>query len=259
MEAILSAHSLSVGYRNGKSTTTLLDNLDLSLRQGRLTALLGRNGAGKSTLLRVLSRSDKPLNGTVMLRGVDINTLSAAEWARLMAIVTTERINAGALTVTELVALGRQPHTGLLGRLDSDDRGIVADAIDKVGLTDKADRHIATLSDGERQKAMIARALAQQTPLILLDEPTAFLDVASRIDTLQLLRHITSDMGKTVLLSTHDVSQTLLMADDLWVIGSDNIMRCGTTRALIDDGTLDRVFAGGNIRFNATRLDYEPA
>ena len=257
LEEILTTRDLAVGYRDGKRVKRLLENVNLGLRSGRLTALLGRNGAGKSTLLRALSRGDKPIDGTIMLRGIDIGTLSNDEWSRLVAIVTTDRIAAGALTVTELVALGRQPYTGLLGRLDADDRDIVADAIAAGGLNDKASRYIATLSDGERQKAMVARALAQQTPIIMLDEPTAFLDVASRIDILRLLRHVTDDLGRTILLSTHDISQTLTVTDDLWVIDRMGNVHSGKSTDLISNGTLNNVFPVGSVRFNPEHMDYE--
>ncbi len=257
LEEILTTRDLAVGYRDGKRVKRLLENVNLGLRSGHLTALLGRNGAGKSTLLRALSRSDKPIEGSITLRGIDIGTLSNAEWSRLVAIVTTDRIAAGALTVTELVALGRQPYTGLLGWLDNDDRDIVAQAVNDVGLNDKASRYISSLSDGERQKAMVARALAQQTPIILLDEPTAFLDVASRIEILRLLRHVTDDLGRTVLLSTHDVGQTLTVTDDLWVIDREGRVHSGATHAIIDSGVLDTVFPNGTVRFNPARMEYE--
>ena len=186
--SIFATHNLAVGYRNGKNTVTLLKGLNLNLEQGKLVALLGQNGAGKSTLLRALTCDERPLDGSIEVNGRNLQEMSQKDRSRLIGLVSTERIQAGALTVTELVGLGRQPHTGFLGRLDDEDRVIVRQSMADAGIIGKADEYMASLSDGERQKAMIARALAQQTPIIILDEPTAFLDVASRIETMRLLQ-----------------------------------------------------------------------
>ena len=156
---ILATHDLAVGYRNGKTAVTLLSGLNLSLQQGRLVALLGQNGAGKSTLLRALTCDERPLAGTVEAGGKNLHDMSQKDRSRLIGLVSTERIQAGALTVTELVGLGRQPHTGFLGRLDDEDRAIVRQSMQDAGIIGKADEYMASLSDGERQKAMIARAL----------------------------------------------------------------------------------------------------
>ncbi len=252
MGAILTTHSLEVGY-DGKP---LLGNMTLSLHGGEMTALLGRNGAGKSTLLKVLTRAERPLGGTITVNGREIWQYTASQWARTMSVVTTERTMVGALTVTEVVSLGRQPHTGVLGRLNATDRDIVRHAIDAVGMNDLATRYFASLSDGERQKAMIARAIAQQTLIIVLDEPTAFLDVASRIETMQLLHDIARTEGVAVLLSSHDVSQSVTVADKLWVIDSARRLHDGTPDEIIGKGTMNNVFENQHIRFDRTRLDY---
>ena len=206
--AILTARELAVGYRNGSQTTTLLSGLNLNLEKGKLVALLGQNGAGKSTLLRALTCDERPLAGSIEVNGRDLLEMSQKDRSRIIGLVSTERIQAGALTVTELVGLGRQPHTGFLGRLDDEDRAIIQQSMADAGIISKANDYMASLSDGERQKAMIARALAQQTPIIILDEPTAFLDVASRIETMRLLQTLAHDRGKAVLLSSHDNSAT---------------------------------------------------
>ena len=205
-DAIYTTHDLAVGYRNGKTAVTLLHGLNLSLEKGKLVALLGQNGAGKSTLLRALTCDERPLSGTIEVNGWNLADMSQKDRSRLIGLVSTERIQAGALTVTELVGLGRQPHTGFLGRLDDEDHEIVRQAMEDAGIIGKAGEYMSSLSDGERQKAMIARALAQQTPIIILDEPTAFLDVASRIETMRLLQTLAHERGKAVLLSSHDIS-----------------------------------------------------
>ena len=254
--AILTARDLAVGYRNGSQTTTLLSGLNLNLEKGKLVALLGQNGAGKSTLLRALTCDERPLAGSIEVNGRDLLEMSQKDRSRLIGLVSTERIQAGALTVTELVGLGRQPHTGFLGRLDDEDRAIIQQSMADAGIISKANDYMASLSDGERQKAMIARALAQQTPIIILDEPTAFLDVASRIETMRLLQTLAHDRGKAVLLSSHDISQSLMLADELWLITTDREVLTGTTQQLLADGAMDRLFVNREIHFNPTILDY---
>lgn len=254
--AIFITHDLAVGYRNGKNEVTLLKDLNLSLEKGKLVALLGQNGAGKSTLLRALTCDERPLAGTIEVNGRNLLEMSQKDRSRLIGLVSTERIQAGALTVTELVGLGRQPHTGFLGRLDDEDRAIVRQAMVDSGIIGKAGEYVASLSDGERQKAMIAKALAQQTPIIILDEPTAFLDVASRIETMRLLQTLAHDRGKAVLLSSHDISQSLMLADELWLITTDRQVLTGETARLVADGAMDHLFDNRSIHFNPQILDY---
>ena len=254
--AILTTRDLAVGYRNGKNAVTLLKDLNLALEKGKLVALLGQNGAGKSTLLRALTCDERPLAGTIEVNGRSLSEMSQKDRSRLIGLVSTERIQAGALTVTELVGLGRQPHTGFLGRLDEQDREIVRQAMADAGIIGKADEYMASLSDGERQKAMIARALAQQTPIIILDEPTAFLDVASRIETMRLLQSLAHERGKAVLLSSHDVSQSLMLANELWLITTDRQVLTGPPKQLVDDGAMNRLFENRDIHFNPNILDY---
>lgn len=255
-KAILTTRDLAVGYRNGKQAVTLLSDLNLVLEKGRLVALLGQNGAGKSTLLRALTCDEQPLNGNIEVNGMNLQEMSQKDRSRLIGLVSTERIQAGALTVRELVGLGRQPHTGFLGRLDDEDRAIVQQAMTDAGIIGKADEYMASLSDGERQKAMIARALAQQTPIIILDEPTAFLDVASRIETMRLLQTLAHDRGKAVLLSSHDISQSLMLADELWLITTDSQVLTGDTEKLVAGGAMNRLFSNSEIHFNPQILDY---
>lgn len=253
----LSAANLAVGYRQGKKSTAIMKGLNLTLERGAVTALLGRNGAGKSTLLRALTGAERPLEGTVAIGGRDTATMGSREMSRLVGLVSTERIAAGGLTVAELVALGRQPHTGFLGRLSAHDREVVERAIASVGMGHKAQSHMAQLSDGERQKAMIARAIAQETPIIVLDEPTAFLDVASRIRLMRLLHTLARSQGKAVLLSSHDVAQSLLLADALWVIADERSMACGRTEDVVMSGALQHMFADPEIEFSPDICDFE--
>ncbi len=254
---ILTTHSLTVGYRKGKRPTAILSSLNLKIEAGTVVALLGRNGAGKSTLIRAITGAEQPIDGRVVIGGRDMAAMSSRELSRMVGLVSTERVAVGGLTVTELVELGRQPHTGFTGRLSASDRQKVAEAINSVGMSHMAGRHMAELSDGERQKVMIAKAIAQETPLIVLDEPTAFLDVASRIRTMQLLHSLARTQGKAVLLSSHDVQQSLLLADALWVITDDGRMVSGTTEEVVMSGAMSRTFADASIAFSPTMCDYE--
>ncbi len=254
---LYATHHLSVGYRQGKNVSVLLSNLNLTLNAGKLVALLGQNGAGKSTLLCTLTCDEKPIAGNIAVNGIDIANISQRERSRTIGLVSTDRIQAGALTVTELVELGRQPYTGIFGRLGKEDRKIVTEAIESVGITAKADSYVAQLSDGERQKAMIARALAQQTPIIMLDEPTAYLDAASRIETMKLLATLAHEQNKAILLSTHDISRSLLLCDELWIISHERNVLTGTTDQMLNSPAMNQVFSSQNIIFNPTHCDYE--
>ena len=177
--------------------------------------------------------------------------------ARLIGLVSTDRVSTGGLTVTELVALGRQPHTGFLGRMSNSDHEAVERAIGMVGISHKAVSFMAELSDGERQKVMIAKALAQETPIIVLDEPTAFLDAASRIEVMNLLDRLAHQDGKAILLTTHDISRSLLLADTLWVITADRKVVTADTKTMINSDIMNQVFASQSVRFNPTTCDYE--
>lgn len=251
---MLTLEGLTTGYRGN---APLLRGINAGLERGTLTALLGANGAGKSTLLATLAGRLRPLEGRVCIDGRDISRLSPVEMARLVSVVFPERGMGGALTVEQTVALGRHPHTGFLGRLTGSDRRIVNEAMEAMGIERLRERHTATLSDGERQKVMIARAIAQQTPVMLLDEPTAFLDVAARLDSLSLLRRLATELNVAVLLSTHDVAPALnAPADALWLLPGDGSMPSGTPEELAADGTLDRLFGARGVYFDRNAGDF---
>ena len=256
---ILKTDNLTVGYQARKHAepTCVLSHLDLTLPKASLTLLIGANGSGKSTLLRTLSGAQPAIAGAVSIDGRTIAELPLRERAKLLALVYTDRTGGGGLTVRELVALGRQPYTGFIGRLSADDKATVDRALQAVGIAHKADCYTATLSDGERQKAMIARALAQQTPLIILDEPTAFLDIASRLEVMQLLARLVKEDNKTILLSTHDLASAISVADRLWVVDAINrTIIEGPSENLIADGTMDRVFPERPVRYNPAINDF---
>lgn len=249
---LLEAIDLTIGYRSKALTAPL----SLTLRRGELTALIGRNGAGKSTLLRTLTGELKPISGQVLLLGRPFADHSRKQRAAVIAIVTTDPLQVGALTVEELVALGRDPHTGLTGRLEEADRRAIAEAMKAVGISHKKGEFVACLSDGERQKALIARALAQDTPLIILDEPFSFLDVAARIDILRTLRRLSSEQGKCILFSSHDVSQALRMAERVCMFTADGSFLASTAEQLITSGEINELFDNDGVRFDPSQTDF---
>ncbi len=254
---------LSIGYREGKSTpTAVLEDINATLHAGEMTCLLGANGIGKSTLLRTLSGFQPPIAGTIMLHRNDgeqiteLQDMSHAEMARTVSVVLTGKTDVQNLTVEELVSLGRSPYTGFWGNLKAKDKEVVGHAIEQVGIRHLQGRMVQTLSDGERQKVMIAKALAQQTPVILLDEPTAFLDFPSKVEMLQLLHRLAHDTGKLILLSTHDLELALQLADCLWIFQKGKTMRTGTPQELTDNGILKDFIENGNVRFERGRIRF---
>ena len=244
----LSIGDATVGYRNGKTVVPVVTAINATLSVGEVVALIGMNGAGKSTLLRTLSASQQPLSGKVEFKMGDVASLSSAELAKCVSVVLTEN-DFATLTVDELVSLGRVPYTGFLGRLSSDDNAVVAAAMERMGVAHLAGRVVTTLSDGERQKCLIAKAIAQQTPLMLLDEPTAFLDFRSKVQLFRTLRELAADAGKAVVVSTHDVEMALRFADRLWLI-CDGRLYEGSAQELAADGLLQRFIDGDGIVYD---------
>lgn len=208
----ITLEQLSVGY---KGFPPVVSNINVEIKSGELTCLIGSNGIGKSTLLKTLTGFLPKLSGRLLLDGRDINMLSQRERAKYISIVLTYKSDVQNLSVTEMVGMGRMPYTGFWGKLNANDQTIVAEAIEMVGIEHLRNRMIQTLSDGERQKVMIAKALAQQTPVILLDEPTSFLDFPSKVEMLQLLHRLAKETNKVVFLSTHDLELALRIADRL--------------------------------------------
>lgn len=256
---VISAQHLDIGYREGGNGVKCVHrNLDIALYAGELTCLLGANGAGKSTLLRTLSGSQPPLTGDVWVNGTLLKGLSRHLLSRTIGVVLTDKTAIGGLTVREVVALGRQPHTGFFGRLSAHDREVVDHSLEACGIADKQARYMASLSDGERQKVMIAKALAQECPIVLLDEPTAFLDIVSRIEVMSLLHRIAVEHQRAILLSTHDIEQALVLSDRLWLLSRENGLVTGVTEDLILSGKFDNLFPHTDIHFDPLHGSYYP-
>jgi iron complex transport system ATP-binding protein len=213
----LELQHIDIGYRTGGRCRVVLSDVTASLQGGQLVCLVGRNGCGKSTLLRTAAGLQEPLNeGRILVDGVPMGDLSPIDLARRIGLVTTARPELTHTTVRELVTYGRLPYTGALGRPTATDRREAERALEQTGITALADRRLTTLSDGEQQKAMVAKTLAQGTDFILLDEPSAFLDYAGRRTLMRLLQYLAHDEGKAILLSTHDVELVRLYADRVW-------------------------------------------
>lgn len=265
--AALAAEGLAVGYRGRRRRSrVVLAGLDLALPAGALTCLLGPNGSGKSTLLRTLAGMQPPLAGRACLGGDDVVALEPRERARRLAVVLTDQVDSGLLTAGDLVALGRFPYTTWDGRLGASDRAAVAWALAATGAAPLAGRRVDELSDGERQRVLIARALAQQPAVLALDEPVAFVDVPRRLELLRLLRDLAHECGLAVLLTTHDLDLALHTADILWLVepakgeveveGSDGAGACvhvGAPEDLALSGVIGRAFAGDGVTFDPLR------
>ena len=245
--------NLTIGYATKGNEKVVASGLSAAISSGLLTCLLGQNGIGKSTLLRTLSAFQPKLGGSIKMEGREISEFTDKELSRLIGVVLTEKPDVRNMTVEELVGLGRSPYTGFWGGLTDEDHTVVRESIQLVGIEPLIGRMVHTLSDGERQKVMIAKALAQQTPIIYLDEPTAFLDYPSKVETMQLLRRLAIQQQKTIFLSTHDVELSLQVADCLWLMEPGGLS-VGTPRELAAQGALSRFIERPGITFDRATL-----
>lgn len=249
--SILKTHNLTIGYKTSQKTIrNVAANISTSLQTGELVCLLGPNGAGKSTLLRTLAGMQPPIAGEVKLLEDDIYKLPPQELAKRLSLVLTEKIDVGMLSAYALVTMGRYPYTDWWGKLSSEDENIINWAIKSVGAVNLAQRNVSELSDGERQKIMIARALAQSPMVMLLDEPTAFLDLPRRVEIMQLLRQLARDTNQAILLSTHDLDLALRLADKIWLLGNNGILLVGAPEDLILSGAFADTFRSEGVEFN---------
>lgn len=240
-------HSLTLGYGD----RILFADANIGFGWGEFTALIGRNGTGKSTLLRTIAALAKPMSGYVTLDGRRLEEMSRLEIASRISFVSTDEVRVTNLKVADVVALGRAPYTNWIGSLTTEDKRMVVRSLELVGMSAFAHKGMDTLSDGERQRVMIARALAQDTPIILLDEPTAFLDLPNKYGICLLLRELAHKQGKSIIFSTHDLNIALELCDTIALIDNGSFYY-GTTESLINNGDLQRLFEG-------TALVFDPA
>jgi len=252
---IIESENLTLGYKQNGQLNTVCKQVNLHAAEGELIALVGRNGSGKSTLLNTLAGLNHSLSGKLTLFDKNIeqqNLISRSKW---ISYVSTEMIKVSNLTVFELVSLGRFPYTNWIGSLSQIDKDLIIKAINQVGLDAFANRSVAKLSDGERQRAMIARTLAQDTRIILLDEPTAFLDLPNRFEIIKLLLDLARNYNKTIIFSTHDLSVALHHADKMWVI-SNGTLNEGAPEDLVLNGIFDTLFPETGLVFDAQRYSF---
>lgn len=241
--AILHAQNLNIGYKQAKQQTIIAQNLNCEIFEGEMLCLLGPNGSGKSTFIRTIAGLQPALGGSISIHNKQIDGKNAAQLAKNMSVVLTDSISMPNTSVWGIVSYGRHPHTNWLGILSESDSKIISNAIEKVGLSELKNRNLNTLSDGEKQRAMIAKALAQDTDFIMLDEPTAHLDLPNRIAIMKLLRDLAHSTRKSILLSTHELDLALQVADRIWLMQKNAPMLCGTPEDLVLQGSFQKVFS----------------
>jgi len=247
---ILSLESLIIGYISGKNENILLPPLTASAENGELIAVIGRNGIGKSTLLRTLTGLQQPLGGEIFYSGKNIRDYSRMELAQNVGYISTDIVKVSNMRVYDLVALGRFPHTNWIGKIEMNDHEVILDALIKTSMESFSSKFVSELSDGERQKSMIARILAQDTSIMIMDEPTAFLDVAGKYEILHLMHLLSRINDKTIIFSTHDLQMAINQADKIWLILDDKLIE-GAPEDLMIAGAFDHLFDSSTVQFNS--------
>lgn len=256
--ALLHIENLSTGYRHGKSDELLLHHsLNLDLMPGELICLLGPNGAGKSTLLRTILGFEKPISGKIYFKNILSEKLNIREKAKFVSVVLTDKIDDAYLTAYEVISSGRYPYGSFLGKMEHEDKRKVAEAIELIGIGGFSKKYFHQLSDGEKQKVMITRAIAQDTPLIFFDEPVAFVDSPSKVSIMSLVRKLATEHKKGILLATHDLDAALKYADRLWLIGKNGKSEIGEPQKLVDEGKINLFFDQKDVIFNTKNQRFE--
>ena len=249
---VLQATDINIGYSNKKETTVVASQVTVSLEKGKLTALIGANGIGKSTLLRTLIGIQSPLSGKVFLKEKDIHSLDNLTLAQHLSVVLTDKLPPSNLTVFELIALGRQPYTNWIGKLTEDDIAKVNEALELTQISHLADQKHDEISDGQLQIVLIARALAQDTPLIVLDEPTTHLDLLHKVTLLKLLKKLTQETGKSILFSTHYIDMAIQLSDEMIIMTPESVLQDQPCN-LIMKGNFNTLFQDEHIFFDAEK------
>ncbi|MGB1269112.1 MAG: ABC transporter ATP-binding protein [Flavobacteriaceae bacterium] len=253
---VLKVANLAIGYHSNKHKITVAENINFELKKGELIGLVGANGIGKSTLLKTLSKSQKILEGAVFVNGKSLNTISNIDLAKMLSVVLTENVSQTNLSVQELIALGRQPYTNWLGRLSEDDKIKTQQAIEAIKISDLIHKNCHELSDGQTQKVMLARALAQDTDIIVLDEPTTHLDLYHKVSVLKLLQQLVKTTQKTIFFSTHEINVTLSLCDKLVVMKSSGT-QFGTPEELISRNAFDDLFPDDLVAFDTKSATFK--
>jgi len=254
---VIRLRSLTIGY----GSRHLIENADADFMPGRLVGLIGRNGAGKSTLLRAIAGLDRPITGMVEITEAgqlkSLADMSLGQKARTVAFVTTEKVRIANMLSRDVVGMGRAPYTDWIGRLSKADREIVDRSLALVGMEAYAYRPLDRMSDGECQRVMIARALAQDTPVMLLDEPTSFLDLPNRYELCSLLARLTREHGKTIIFSTHELDIALSLCDDIALVDNPRLITMPTSQ-IVAEGHIQRLFANSTVAFDPATMQMRP-
>jgi iron complex transport system ATP-binding protein len=249
---ILQASKISIGYSHNKEQTIIASNIDLALEEGKLIALVGANGIGKSTLLRTITGIQKTISGMVLLNGKNIHKLDTLTLAQNLSVVLTEKLPPSNLTVFELIALGRQPYTNWIGKLTQNDIEKVNEAMGLTQISHLATKKHYEISDGQLQKVLVARALAQDTPLIILDEPTTHLDLLHKVALFKLLKKLTEETKKCILFSTHDIDMAIQLSDEMIIMTPETVVQDQPCN-LISKGSFNTLFKDEHIVFDAIK------
>lgn len=246
---ILTTSNLSVGYSSKKEIKTIATHINLNLKKGELIALIGANGIGKSTLLRTLIGIQPPLSGNIILNGININEYDSISFAQNLSIVLTEKLPPSNLTVFEIIALGRQPYTNWFGNLSDNDISKINEAMELTQITSLAEKKHYEISDGQLQKVLVARALAQDTPLIILDEPTTHLDLLHKVSLFKLLKKLAKENNKCILFSTHDIDMAIQISDEMIIMTDENVVQDQPCN-FISKGNFETLFKNEHIAFD---------
>jgi iron complex transport system ATP-binding protein len=247
---ILKLDSLEIGYTSGRKKKVLLSPLTATASKGEMISVIGMNGVGKSTLLRTLAGIQRQLGGNIFYGDKEIREFAPSELAKIAGYISTEPVRAGNMTVYDLVSLGRYPHTNWIGKISDEDESHIFNALEKTSIVSFSGRYLNEMSDGERQKAMIARLVAQDTEIMLMDEPTSFLDVRNRFDVLHLLYRLTREENKTVIFTTHDLDMAIRHSDKIWLVLESGLIE-GAPEDLIMNGHFDNLFESSSVHFNS--------
>lgn len=247
---ILQTRGLAVGYKSKNKLLELESDLSIKVHNGELVCLIGPNGCGKSTLMRTIAGLQEPLAGETFINEVDVKSIKPHQYARLLSLVLTDKINVGAMTVMDIVSIGRYPHTNYFAKLETRDYEMIEQSLESVHLNEYKYRFFNELSDGEKQRVMIAKALAQDTPLIMLDEPTAHLDLPNRVEIMNILKQLAKNTNKAILLSTHELDLALQTADTIWLMNRESTLKSGTPEDLVLSGMFEQVFQSNAFQFD---------
>ena len=236
MESLFRTQSLSVGY----DRNILLQGINIRLKRGKILTLIGPNGAGKSTILKTITRQLEPISGVITISGQSIDGMPGKEFAQRTSVVLTERIAPELMTCAEVVAMGRYPYTDMFGRLSDHDKAVVTSALEQVHALDLAEREFTALSDGQRQRIMLARAICQEPEIIVLDEPTAWLDIRYKIELLDILRTMAREKGTTIIMSLHEIDLAMKVSDELLCLDGEKITAYGTPEDILSSKAIER-------------------